>query len=200
MSPRAEMVGKRFHRLFVLTEIKAKPHPSGRITRRFLTICDCGTEKEISGVHLRAGKIQSCGCYKQEETGRRQTTHGDAPLRRKQASEYTTWGGMKRRCHNEGNQDYYLYGARGIKVCERWLNSYPNFLADMGRKPSAKHSLDRINSDGDYEPANCRWATAKQQYENQSRHSLKAANRILKAELKEIKQQSAQQAGWSQWL
>jgi hypothetical protein len=85
------------------------------------------------------------------------TTHGMsfAPL-------YSTWLGMKHRCQNPKNPSYERYGGKGIKVCDRWLR-LKTFCSDMGDKPSAKHTLDRINSNGDYEPGNCRWATPEQQ-------------------------------------
>lgn len=73
---------------------------------------------------------------------------------------------MRARCHNPKSNDYALYGARGIAVCERWRDSFENFLADMGHKPTARHSIDRINNDGNYEPSNCRWATATEQSRN----------------------------------
>jgi hypothetical protein len=80
--------------------------------------------------------------------------------------EYESWHRMKQRCGNPNNERYKYYGARGIKVCERWRNSYEAFLADMGRKPCAEHTLDRINNDGNYEPDNCRWATPLEQARN----------------------------------
>jgi hypothetical protein len=79
---------------------------------------------------------------------------------------YHTWRTMKRRCENPNDKDY---GGRGIKVCERWRNSYDAFVADMGPKPTPKHSIDRINNDGNYEPSNCRWATMKEQLANRRR-------------------------------
>lgn len=72
---------------------------------------------------------------------------------------YICWSDMKKRCYNKNNKRFKDYGGRGIVVCERWLNYYENFLSDMGVRPTSKHSLDRINNDGIYEPSNCRWAT-----------------------------------------
>lgn len=83
--------------------------------------------------------------------------------RARRGAEYWIWQAMKKRCLNPKNPRFIHYGGRGITVCERWLHSYGNFLADMGRRPSAGHSIDRIDNDGNYEPANCRWATAEQQ-------------------------------------
>jgi hypothetical protein len=80
--------------------------------------------------------------------------------------EYKAWGNMISRCENVNRRGWKNYGGRGIRVCDRWRSSYRNFLADMGRRPSAKHSLDRINVDGDYEPGNCRWADRYTQASN----------------------------------
>lgn len=85
--------------------------------------------------------------------------------------EYGAWASMIQRCENRANPYFASYGGRGIAVCARWRASFADFLADMGRKPSVGHSLDRINVDGNYEPSNCRWATARQQARNK-RNSL----------------------------
>ena len=79
---------------------------------------------------------------------------------------YSTWMGMKTRCYNSNDKRYKDWGGRGIKVCERWLNSYEAFESDMGLKPSPSHTLDRMNNEGNYEPRNCRWASAKEQANN----------------------------------
>lgn len=97
----------------------------------------------------------------------RKPTHGDSPRNKRRAKEYYAWDHMKARCLRPNNASYIRYGGRGIIICDRWL-VYENFLEDMGRAPSSKHSLDRIDNNGDYEPSNCRWATDQQQQENRS--------------------------------
>lgn len=95
----------------------------------------------------------------------------DGYLARKHPN-YMTWARLKSRCNNKNNKSYKNYGGRGIKVCERWLNSFENFCHDMGVRPSLKHSIDRYpNNDGNYEPKNCRWATATQQALNRRKFS-----------------------------
>ena len=83
--------------------------------------------------------------------------------------EYRIWQGMKSRCCSPRNKRYERYGGRGITVCQRWMDSFANFFADMGPRPSPKHSIDRIDNDGNYEPDNCRWATCSQQRQNADR-------------------------------
>jgi hypothetical protein len=98
--------------------------------------------------------------------------HGHA--RKGQVSpEWKIWQRMKTRCFNPTALDYSRYGGRGITVCDRWMESFENFLADMGLRPSSEHSIDRINNEGNYEPLNCRWATVIEQSNN------KRSNRIL---------------------
>ena len=98
-------------------------------------------------------------------------THGEVRAidgRRVSTPEYRSWQMMKNRCHNPKARDYAYYGGRGISVCKRWRESYEAFLADMGRRPSALHTLDRIKGSKNYTPGNCRWATRQEQARNRA--------------------------------
>jgi len=131
----------------------------------WLCMCDCGVEKIISGYDIKNNHTKSCGCLKNEQLSKRRVTHGQA-RGRKQSPEYSTWHAMKRRCYGENTKSYKNYGGRGIKVCDRWLNSFENFYEDMGSKPSHELTLDRIDNNGNYELGNCRWGTEEQQRRN----------------------------------
>jgi hypothetical protein len=152
--------GMKFGRLTVLG------HPVQRGTKRFVRCaCECGNETDAQVYAMVDGRVVSCGCYREAAIGERSTTHGDA-RRGAVSPEYESWQGMKKRCESTDSPSYKHYGGRGIKVCERW-QSFENFLADMGRKPSPAHSIDRYpNNDGNYEPGNCRWATDVEQTNN----------------------------------
>lgn len=128
--------------------------------------CDCGTVKMTSEASLVYSKSRSCGCEWSAHYKKRFTTHGKSRTR-----THRTWIAMRRRCENPKSHVWEHYGARGIKVCERW-QSFENFLADMGERPEG-NSIDRIDNDGNYEPSNCRWATQKEQSNN------KRSNRII---------------------
>lgn len=128
--------------------------------------CDCGKEKLVRHDHLKSGRTSSCGCYKIEVTKLSNTRHGDCRRTEDHAPEFTAWVGMNDRCGNPRNPAFHRYGGRGIQVCEEWKESYPAFLAHVGRKPSPEHSIERINNDGNYEPKNVRWATKVEQCNN----------------------------------
>ncbi len=134
--------------------------------------CDCGTERHVRQDLLISGGSGSCGCLSKEQKAEylrtHARTHGES---RTDSAEYRCWVNIRKRCEKRYSTSFKDYGARGIRVCERW-QSFENFLADMGRRPSPKHSIERHDSNGDYEPGNCRWATKHEQVRNTRRSVL----------------------------
>lgn len=153
--------GSRFGRLLVLFE-----GPRNKWNRKtWVCRCDCGTEKTIAAYFFVSGDTTSCGCFRAEMIDTFARTHGKSYTR-----THRIWRAMLTRCNNPKTKSFINYGGRGIKVCDRWANSFENFFEDMGEAPADK-SIDRYpNNDGNYEPGNCRWATAKEQARN-SRHN-----------------------------
>lgn len=123
----------------------------------WLCQCDCGGEVKRLEYDLRRRRPYSCGCVKRPRNG--------IPKGASVTREYYSYRAMMKRCYSEDDKDYCYYGERGITVCDRWIASFPAFLADMGPRPDGK-TLDRIDVNGNYEPGNCRWATPQQQSEN----------------------------------
>lgn len=157
MSARANpAAGTRFGRLTVLRFFGVCKQ--GTV---FLFLCDCGSEIKAQYKSVKCGNTRSCGCLSRDTVAMRNATHGLS-----NHPEYGLWHRMIQRCEDKGCDDFMLYGARGIAVCSEWRNSFPQFLADMGPRPSARHTVDRINNDLGYTPTNCRWSTTKEQGRN----------------------------------
>ena len=158
MRKRLDLTGQRFERWTVVAFSRVDQHGN----TCWLCRCDCGEQKLVRGSDLRRGSTNSCGCLQREISARHGHVHGGSLSR-----EYHSWHMMIQRCTNPKAPNVKYYGGRGIMLCSRWLQ-FENFLADMGRKPSTLYSLDRFpNNDGNYKPGNCRWATRKEQRENQ---------------------------------
>jgi hypothetical protein len=158
-------VGNRHGKLVVTERSETTPR-KGVVAWR--CVCDCGGEIVALGIALRVGNVRSCGCNRKP--------HGMTGT-----VVYQAWLAMKARCGNPNGANYANYGARGITICDRWIESFENFLADMGERPGPGHSLDRIDPNGNYEPGNCRWATSKEQYENRRVSLSRIAGRTASA-------------------
>jgi len=147
---------------------KAPPKGRDKLATYFCR-CDCGTEREVGRYLLTSGRSKSCGCLQKEVAKegviQRCTTHGHTG-----SKTYNSWAGMVQRCTNPNSTKYADYGGRGITVCERWKNSFGDFLADMGERPNGL-SIERVDNDKGYSPENCVWADNFAQARNTRRTS-----------------------------
>ncbi len=145
--------------------------PGTRKVKFWLVQCSCGSKPfELSDYKLRHGS-QACRSCTHSGDNNSKKSHGESgtggrQYRSSETPEYRCWKTIKNRCYNQNFKQYSDYGGRGIRVCQRWLDSYADFLADMGRKPSSLYSIQRRDNDGDYTPSNCFWATDKEQRRN----------------------------------
>ena len=172
MSKPAQLVGHPpFGRLTVISREGSDKHKKATWRCR----CECGGEIVCNTGALMSGNTQSCGCLNRNVSGARFRTHGGS-----KSPEYNNWMAMKARCYNSENQDYALYGGRGITVCDRWRNSFENFLSDMGPRPFSRATVERKNTNGNYEPGNCVWASQKSQTRNMRTNHLLTIDGVTK--------------------
>ncbi len=162
-----ELANQRFGRLLVMERVKVP----GANNAMWKCKCDCGNETIAAAANIGRTTF-SCGCIAKEKAA--ELLRGNTLTRTHGATgtaEYRTWQLIKRRCYNKNDEKYPIYGGRGIVVCDAWNDSFETFLADMGKRPTGKYSIDRKDTNGDYSPENCRWATDLQQMRN-TRHNV----------------------------
>lgn len=161
----------RFGRLTLVGEAEASTDTNGAMVRHAMFRCDCGEVRRIKVASVKGGATKSCGCLHRETAGELAENtalrHGDARAGQR-APEYGIYRAMLNRCFNPKVDRYPEYGGRGITVADEWRGEggYERFLAHVGRRPDADHSLDRIDPDGDYRPGNVRWAVKEVQANN----------------------------------
>ena len=152
-----DLTGQTFNRLTVIHRVKNNKHGKACWECK----CKCGTVTIVPTGAIKSGRTKSCGCLKDELLIKRNVTHGMA-----YSLEYGIWAAIIKRCTNPRTQNFKHYGGRGIAVCNEWRNDFMAFYNHVGRRPSAKYSIDRIKNDGNYEPGNVRWTTQDVQTNN----------------------------------
>lgn len=177
MAKLKDISGEKFYKLTVISRAPDYVAPSGRKIVQWNCVCDCGNSMATSGYNLRSGRVKSCGCLQKEN--RTKTENHYTKHKMSYEKIYKVWQNAKNRCICETAQAYENYGGRGIKMCEEWSNSFEQFYEHVSRLPhfgESGYSLDRINNDGNYEPGNVRWATKKEQANNQRKKRKRRKN------------------------
>lgn len=164
MAKRLNLVGMTFGRLTFLQQAPDYICPNGKHRTQSVWLCVCGKTIVASNTNVARGNTRSCGCFMLDRVRAVLTKHGHNRVEHRTRT-YRIWAGMKSRCTNPNNHKWADYGGRGIRVCDRWQDSFENFLADMGECPDGK-CIDRLNNDGNYELGNCAWNTQKEQQRN----------------------------------
>jgi len=167
-----DLTGMCVGRVKVIGFFGTRKRPCGSHCYMWLCLCHCGREFAVDGTCVRRGSATSCGCDKGLATKK----HGMASRIHGEHWAYKIWQGMKQRCTNPNHKNYSDYGGRGIRICDAWMDSAEQFFADMGDRPSANHTIERIDNDGNYEPGNCRWASRAEQNENTRQTKLLTVN------------------------
>lgn len=167
-----DLTGMRFGRLSVLGMVDDYVGPTGKRRKRYRCRCDCGNEKFFIGENLSRGLTMSCGCLQKERAAEANTIHGETD-----SHLYGVWCAMKRRCNTPSVPEYELYGGRGIKICDEWMEFPPfqKWAYETGYDPDAKRgecTLDRKDVNGDYCPENCRWVNTEVQCNNKRNSKL----------------------------
>jgi hypothetical protein len=166
-----DLTRRRFGRLKVVAFARVKDYQSF-----WRCHCSCGETTVVPAAKLNFGHTKSCGCLQREAPmkSKKNLRHGHCKNGKK-SPEYRAWRGMKSRCLDPNVPRFKDWGGRGITICRRWIDNFEAFFADMGRKPSPKHSLDRIDNDGNYTKRNCRWAIKAEQYANRKRRARRSS-------------------------
>lgn len=153
-----DITGQRFARLLVLHE-EARVTASGHRTRVCQVQCDCGSVFFAAKNNITGSKTKSCGCLQRGLTASRFRTHGECsgPHRSHRTPEYRTWRRIIESCEKESLPVYQRIGALGVRVSPQWRAEFSQFLADVGRKPTPWHALERIDESRNFEPGNCEW-------------------------------------------
>lgn len=161
-----DLTGKRFGRLIVLERVE-NSRSGGTVWK---CKCDCGNVKICNGERLRCGKLKSCGCLSIDTVKKNMTKHG-----KHGSKTYNIWKGIKQRCYQKNNIGYCDYGERGISMYDEWKNGFQSFYDYVSKLPhfgEKGYSIDRIDVNGNYEPQNIKWSTAKEQSNNKRNNLL----------------------------